>query len=1744
MLSQKQGTRSGAEVMVDFGPDDYGGENIEIDWVNKQWVKRVLRLFALISLVSVCLNTPVTFVKYPSLEYATFCTDLLVTFIFTAEMMAKVHVRGLWKGENAYLRDRWCQFDGIMALFLWVSVLLQMLEITGLLEGYQYLRILRAPRPLIMIRFIRVFLKFSMPKARINMIFKRSSQQIYNVTLFFTFFMSLYGLLGVQFFGELRSHCVRMNTTATNVTVADLAIPDTYCSHDNGSGYQCPSGTECLRLELSRYMIGFNGFDEFCNLFTVYQAASQEAWTQLLYRTLDSLPTWRAMIYFVTLIFFLAWLVKNVFIAVITETFNEIRVQFKEMWGVRDHLVTQGTTQVLGGEGCAWKMVAVDDSCTRGHAPKIFVRILHSAGFHVLVMLALMANAMIAASIHFKHDGRPREDFYYKFYYIEMGFTGFFLLEALFKMWCLGVVSYMRRSVHKFELLLVIGTIVHLVPALYMSAITFFQAFMSMFQILTQEGWIDVMNETMLKTSPTIAPVVAIYFICYHLFVTLIVLSLFVAVILDNLELDEDIKKLKQMKAREQSVNINEKLPLRIRIFQKFPDSPQMIKLHKLSSDFPMPKVRDSFLRQFVDEYCDNMSGSLADLGSIIEEEAGLQPEIYHKTVPVKLLKLHDKSHSENADQKKLRIQDLLEDSSEQRLLLGDSGQIPVQGIARSTQSIYRRISKRVHRQSIRGSVRLKPALEHLKENGFLGGRITDGSGGGGLYSRHGAWASGPNTATPNMHRRTAAGTTEATPTAAADFDIKMLQAKRQQAEMRRSQREEDLRENHPLFDTPLFAVGRESKFRRMCQRIVYARFTVFQKDPVTGKELKIKYKRLYNLLGLMTYLDWAIFLITILSCVSMVCERPDYRIVENPSLQVAEYAYVVFTSVELVLKILADGLFFTPKALIRDFGGILDIFIYVVSLTFIIWQPRQVPSASGAQLLMMLRCLRPLRIFSLVPHMRKVVAELCRGFKEIVLVSVLLIVLIFIFASYGVQLFGGRLARCNDPNILARESCKGIFFREVYVTKMKLPSDHGDVEPNVNPGFFVPRVWANPYRFNFDNIGNAMLALFEVLSFKGWLDIRDIILRQLGPLHAIYIHIYVFLGCMIGVTLFVGVVIANYSQNKGTALLTVDQRRWCDLKKRLKIAQPLHLPPRPEGRTKGRKFRTFVYDITQHIYFKRFIAFLVIMNSSLLFFSWREEEEHTVPLAWMSFGLNLMFVVEVVMKCIAFTPRGYWQSRRNRYDLFVTAMGVVWMVMHFMFGTDISHSFGFVVIILRFFTITGKHATLRMLMLTVVVSVYKSFFIIMGLFLLILTYGLIGNILFGNIRYMEGIHRLANFQTAPNGITMLFRIVTGEDWNKIMHNCMVQPPFCTHGQNYWETDCGHFTGALIYFCSFYVIITYIVLNLLVAIIMENFSLFYSSEEDALLSYADIRNFQNTWNVVDTNQRGMIPIRRVKFILRLLKGRLEVDLDRDRMLFKHMCYELERLRNGDDVTFHDVLNMLSYRSVDIRKSLQMEELLAREELEYIIEEEVAKQTIRNWLQNCLKRIRTKEQSSNLLAGLRATNEPILQSLQEDRLRAEKREMEKIEPEKPELDSRSKRKITIGRSDSIASSGGAPTGSAVRLRYLAASMMSEGSSASKSDRSSRFMSAGRRKSLRPTEGFDCFSGDFAWRKNSLSRVTKVMQEEAKDWSHRYKLLLRLLVGRKHRLSLLLKYRLQIASFTLDRKRLNIKDELLC
>uniref|UniRef100_A0A0N5A4C0 Sodium leak channel non-selective protein n=1 Tax=Parastrongyloides trichosuri TaxID=131310 RepID=A0A0N5A4C0_PARTI len=1561
-------------------------KRLKTEFLEKKSFINLLKIACVFDLLTVCLNTPKTLEIWSPLIYILFIVDTFSTSTFLIESIIKLKYFGVFRRPNAYFRQRWLQFDFVLMLSQMCSWILQvylLITIHFNFLGLTYKPIwtmIRCVRPLIIIRLIRLTVNFNLPQNRIQQLLRRSSQQVQNVTVFFVFFMALYAILGIQLFGRLDYHCVLPGTNPSNVTIHDLAIPDTMCSKKGGGGYECPDNLECMKLDLNAKAEGFYGmFDNFgASVFTVYMAASEEGWVYVLYDCMDSLPSHLAFIYFLTLIFFLAWLVKNVFIAVITETFAEIRVQFSEMWQKNDVAIEEEFKTKIEKGANGWNLVRLDlDPKIVTGKYQIISTILHSVFFQAFVITFVLANAFVNASFFWAHNESDikRKELYYK---IECVFTVIFNVECLVKIMCFGFSQYWKRNVFKFEIILAVGSTLNVVPMFYDKNIftyfqvfrllrlikaspileefvwkifspgkklgglviftvtfiiiastvslqlflhvpeldhfqTFPQAFMAMFQIITQEGWTDFVVEVLRMINDEWTPFVAIYFVAYHLFVTLIVLSLFVAVILDNLEMDEELKKMKQLKAKEQTTSMRLTLPWRLRIFEKFPTRPQMVKLKKVNSDFPTPKMRDSFTHQFV------VNGE-TDIDDHFEESSTNK----HK----KLLISHNKIF---ARMKSVSLRH--------------------SGFQTMGNMIKKLFTKNRHNQSNYFNNKNLDAtqimIEQLNENGDFG-RFND-------YPSEG------------LKKDSKGG----------GIDIRAFQQKRLLAEFTRSRIEEEMRENHPYFDSPLFIFGRDSKFRKLCEFIVNAQYNQLKQlsDLNVISKYSRNYKQLRSIIGLLPYLDWVMVFITSISCISMLFESPwpttgENLVMFNFYLQITDYIFVLAMTIELTMKIVANGLFFTPKAFCKDLGAFMTLFIYITSLIFLLTMKKKVEINSKEQLLMICRAMRPLRIYTLVPHIRRVVVELFRGFKEILLVTILMIVVMFMFASFGVQTVGGRLAACNDPEITIRENCTGVFWQKIFVTRLEV---HGKNDEQLHPKILVPRVWTNPRNFNFDHIGNSMLALFETLSYKGWNVIRDILMKRQGPWAVVFIHIYVFIGCMIGLTLFVGVIIANYTQNRGTALLTVDQRRWHDLKARLKMAQPLHVPPKPRD---SAKFRKRVYDWTMSKTFNNFFFYMVIFNSATLLVPWSVEEEKELSkflyfVTFLSAIANVAFAIEVILKIIAYTINGFWQSRRNKIDLLITALGIIWIFTHFFVALPASvvggavslkrytYTFGYIVVVARFFTIAGRNTILKMLMLTVLMSMYRSFFIILAMFLLVLFYAYTGVILFGMVKYGQAVSKHVNFRSGSEALVVLFRSVTGEDWNDIFHDSSISPPFCywKEGINYWETDCGNYYGAIIYFCSFYLIITYIVRNLLVAVIMENFSLFYSSEEDALLSYADIKNFQLIWNMLDTEQRGSIPVKRIKFLLRLLKGRLEVDTNKDRLLFKHMCYEMEKIHNGDDVTFHDVLYMLSYRSVDIRKSLELEELLQREELEYIIEEEVAKQTIKLWLEKCLRRNR-------------------------------------------------------------------------------------------------------------------------------------------------------------------------------------------
>lgn len=126
-------------------------------------------------------------------------------------------------------------------------------------------------------------------------------------------------------------------------------------------------------------------------------------------------------------------------------------------------------------------------------------------------------------------------------------------------------------------------------------------------------------------------------------------LSLFVAVILDNLELDEDIKKVKQLKAREQSAGISEDLPLRLKVFESFRESPQMIRVHKSFNEFVMPKVRDSFMRAFIES-----SNDETPTGKVVSPSS--LAVTYRKLVPLRLLTLLPKTRQASPLLKRVQV--------------------------------------------------------------------------------------------------------------------------------------------------------------------------------------------------------------------------------------------------------------------------------------------------------------------------------------------------------------------------------------------------------------------------------------------------------------------------------------------------------------------------------------------------------------------------------------------------------------------------------------------------------------------------------------------------------------------------------------------------------------------------------------------------------------------------------------------------------------------------------------------------------------------------------------------------------------------------------------------------------------------------------------------------------------------------------------------------------------------------------
>ncbi|NXY08510.1 SCN5A protein, partial [Pteruthius melanotis] len=496
------------------------------------------------------------------------------------------------------------------------------------------------------------------------------------------------------------------------------------------------------------------------------------------------------------------------------------------------------------------------------------------------------------------------------------------------------------------------------------------------------------------------------------------------------------------------------------------------------------------------------------------------------------------------------------------------------------------------------------------------------------------------------------------------------------------------------------------------------------------------------------------------------------------------------------------------------------------------------------------LRALRPLRALSRFEGMRVVVNALLGAIPSIM--NVLLVCLIFwlIFSIMGVNLFAGKFGKCVNMT-------------DEYSELNSLIKNKSDCEKYNSTGKIF---WVN-VKVNFDNVGSGYLALLQVATFKGWMDImyaavdsreKDDQPEMENSLYMyLYFVIFIIFGSFFTLNLFVGVIIDNFNQQKKKIsgediFMTEEQKKYYNAMKKLGSKKPQKPVPRPLNRYQG-----FLFDIVTSQIFDVVIMGLICLNMiTMMVETYEQSETKTNVLSKINIIFVTIFTAECVLKLLALRQY-YFSNAWNIFDLVVVIMSLVALLLSSI-GKAFEHFLPptlFRVIRLarigRILRLIRGAKGIRTLLFALMMSLPALFNIGLLLFLVMFIYAIFGMANFAYVKMEGGIDDMFNFQTFGNSMLCLFQITTSAGWDGLLSPILnTGPPFCDPTINSTIGECGKPATGIIYFVSYIIISFLIVVNMYIAVILENFNV--ATEESAEpLGEDDFDIFYEIWEKFD-----------------------------------------------------------------------------------------------------------------------------------------------------------------------------------------------------------------------------------------------------------------------------------------------------
>ncbi|RNA12176.1 voltage-dependent calcium channel type D subunit alpha-1-like, partial [Brachionus plicatilis] len=424
-------------------------------------------------------------------------------------------------------------------------------------------------------------------------------------------------------------------------------------------------------------------------------------------------------------------------------------------------------------------------------------------------------------------------------------------------------------------------------------------------------------------------------------------------------------------------------------------------------------------------------------------------------------------------------------------------------------------------------------------------------------------------------------------------------------------------------------------------------------------------------------------------------------------------------------------------------------------------------------------------------------------------------------------------------------------------------------------------RVWEN-YNFHFDNVIHGMHTLFTVTTFEGWPALLykaiDSTEEYKGPIYnnrravAVFFVAYIVVIAFFMMNIFVGFVIVTF-QNEGE-----QEYKDCDLDKNQRKCIEFALKARPIKRYIPKdKSQHKIWKIVTSSKFEYGIFITIIMNTLVLSMKYHNASEaYEEFLSNLNIFFTCVFTIEFILKIMAFRVKNYFRDFWNVLD-FVIVVGSIFDVA-MIFGKQNSHlKFLRLFRVMRLIKLLSRNEGIRTLLWTFIKSFQALPYVVLLIIMLFFIYAVIGMQLFGKIRLDEQmeneINRHNNFRSFPRAIMVLFRSATGEAWQDIMYAIQTTKecdPFSRPSREDragYEEDCSSWV-AIPYFISFVCLCSFLIINLFVAVIMDNFD--YLTRDWSILGPHHLDDFVQLWSDYDPEAKG-----RLKHldVVQLLRGK-------------------------------------------------------------------------------------------------------------------------------------------------------------------------------------------------------------------------------------------------------------------------------